>query len=250
MDERTSAPELHLDVQRIIKTVGTLHSRIEERFPDSGLGRLAANLHTIAASTVDDLRWVTRPILSLRIAIAVFGLALVTLPVLLIFNADFPAGAPDVFELVQALEAGVNDLIFLGLVLFFLFTLEGRIKRRRALHFLRELRALAHIIDMHQLTKDPDRVVGSALDTRSSPRRELDRFLLGRYLDYCSELLSLVSKVAALYAQSFDDPVVLAAVDEVEGLTTGLSGKIWQKIMMVERATATHTGVHGRGNTN
>lgn len=238
MGERPSAPDLQLDVQRIIMTVETLHNRIEERFPDSGLGRLAGNLHTIAASTVEDLRWVTRPLLPLRIAIGVFGLLLVALPVLLIVNADFPAGAPDVFELVQALEAGVNDLIFLGLVLFFLFTLEGRIKRRRALHFLRELRALAHIIDMHQLTKDPDRAVASAADTLSSPRRELDRFLLGRYLDYCSELLSLVSKVAALYAQSFDDPVVLAAVDEVESLTTGLAGKIWQKIMMVDRATA------------
>ena len=249
MGERRNVPELQLDVQRIIETVATLGSRIEERFPGSGLGRLAANLHTIAADTVEDLRRVTRPLLPLRIAIAVFGLLLVALPVMLILNADFPAGTPDIFELVQALEAGVNDVIFIGLVLFFLFTLEGRIKRRRALHFLRELRALAHIIDMHQLTKDPDRVVGSADDTRSSPRRELDRFLIGRYLDYCSELLSLVSKVAALYAQSFDDPVVLAAVDEVESLTTGLSGKIWQKIMIVDQTASAHDSSGGHGDT-
>ena len=250
MGERQNTPDLQLDVQRIIKTVETLHSRIEERFPGSGLSQLAANLHTVAAGTVEDLRWVTRPLLSLRIAIAVFALLLVALPVMLILNADFPAGAPDIFELVQALEAGVNDLIFIGLVLFFLYTLEGRIKRRRALHFLRELRALAHIIDMHQLTKDPDRVVGGAGDTRSSPRRQLDRFLLGRYLDYCSELLSLVSKVAALYAQSFDDHVVLAAVDEVESLTTGLSGKIWQKIMIVDQTASAHDSVRGQGDAS
>jgi hypothetical protein len=248
MGKRQSPPGLQLDVQRIIKTVATLDSRIEERFPGSGLGGLAAHLHQIATHTVEDLKWVTRPLLPLRVAIAVCGLLLVALPGRLIVSADFPAGAPDVFELVQALEAGVNDLIFIGLVLFFLFTLEGRIKRRRALHFLRELRALAHIIDMHQLTKDPDRVVGTAGDTRSSPRRELDRFLLGRYLDYCSELLSLVSKVAALYAQSFDDPVVLAAVDEVESLTTGLSGKIWQKIMIVDQAASAHDNVRGQSN--
>jgi len=30
-------------------------------------------------------------------------------------------------------------------------------------------------------------------------------FLLCRYLDYCSELLSLTGKLAALYAQSFSD---------------------------------------------
>jgi hypothetical protein len=87
---------------------------------------------------------------------------------------------------------------------------------------------------MHQLTKDPDKVLHPRNDTPSSPTREYSQPLIARYLDYCSELLSLISKVAALYAQTFDDPVVLAAVDEVEGLTTGLSGKIWQKIMILE----------------
>jgi hypothetical protein len=33
--------------------------------------------------------------------------------------------------------------------------------------------------------------------------------------------------------QKFDDPVALAAVNEVEDLTTGLSRKIWQKIMIL-----------------
>jgi hypothetical protein len=127
-------------------------------------------------------------------------------------------------------------LFYLGAVILFLFTVEGRIKRRRALRFLRELRALAHIVDMHQLTKDPDRLLTHGQNTPSSPAREMTRFELGRYLDYCSEMLSLISKIAALYIQNFDDPVVLAAVDEVEALTTGLSRKIWQKIMILERA--------------
>ena len=70
-------------------------------------------------------------------------------------------------------------------------------------------------------------------DTPSSPRRTLTRYELIRYLDYCSEMLSLNSKLAALYAQNFDDPVVLEAVDQVEALTTALSGKIWQKIVIL-----------------
>jgi len=72
--------------------------------------------------------------------------------------------------------------------------------------------------------------------TASSPRRSMPRFELSRYLDYCSELLSLTSKVAALYVQDSQDPVVLDAVNDVETLTTGLSGKIWQKIMILDRA--------------
>jgi hypothetical protein len=57
---------------------------------------------------------------------------------------------------------------------------------------------------------------------------------LGRYLDYCSELLSLIGKIAALYSQCLEDPVVLEAVDDVEDLTTELSQKIWQKITLLD----------------
>ena len=35
--------------------------------------------------------------------------------------------------------------------------------------------------------------------------------------------------------QDFNDPVVLGAVNEIEGLPTGLSSKIWQKIMIIHQ---------------
>jgi len=98
---------------------------------------------------------------------------------------------------------------------------------------LHELRSLAHVVDMHQLTKDPDRFRPDVVLTASSPARQMSQFELSRYLDYCSEMLSLIGKIAALYAQDFDDPSVLAAVNEIESLTTGLSRKIWQKLMIV-----------------
>jgi len=86
---------------------------------------------------------------------------------------------------------------------------------------------------MHQLTKDPEHLLAHRTTTASSPKQNLSPFELGRYLDYCSEMLSLIGKLAALYVQKFDDPVALAAVNEVEALTTGLSRKIWQKIMII-----------------
>ena len=49
-------------------------------------------------------------------------------------------------------------------------------------------------------------------------------------------MLSLIGKLAALYVQQFDDPVALAAVNDVEQLTNGLSRKIWQKISIVNAA--------------
>jgi hypothetical protein len=62
-------------------------------------------------------------------------------------------------------------------------------------------------------------------------------FELNRYLDYCSEMLSLTGKVAAVYVRDFDDAVALASVNEIEDLTTGLARKIWQKMMILHMHT-------------
>ena len=59
---------------------------------------------------------------------------------------------------------------------------------------------------------------------------EMTRFELHRYLDYCSEMLALLGKIAAVYVQEYDDGVALASEAEIETLTTGLSSKIWRKI--------------------
>ena len=47
-----------------------------------------------------------------------------------------------------------------------------------------------------------------------------------------------MGKVAALYVQDFPDAQATAAVDDIEDLTTGLSQKIWQKIMILENERA------------
>jgi hypothetical protein len=76
-------------------------------------------------------------------------------------------------------------------------------------------------------------MLGQGSPTATSPQRTLTPYQLARYLDYCSEMLSLIGKLAALYVQRFDDQVALAAVDGIEDLTNGLSRKIWQKITML-----------------
>lgn len=232
-----TTPGPRLDPERITDTVRALGDRIEERFPGSGLGRLAREMLGMAGRTVDTIQWVRRPVLGVRVAVGGVLMVLAALLAGIAMRVDLRARGMSLPELLQVAEAAINDVVLLGLAVLFLLTMESRLKRRRALSALRELRAVAHIVDMHQLTKDPDRHSGSSIggDTPSSPRRELSRYELARYLDYCSELLALNSKLAALYAQTLDDPVVLAAVDEVEALTTGLSGKIWQKLVILSR---------------
>ena len=137
--------------------------------------------------------------------------------------------------MLQTTAALVDALILLAIGILFFWTLEERAKRSQSLRALHELRSVAHVIDMHQLTKDPESIAGpQALDTPSSPARDLSRFELTRYLDYCSELLAITSKLAALHAQHLRDPVVLAAVRDIESLTGDLSGKIWQKLTILD----------------
>lgn len=227
---------LRLDPERITETARTLTRRIAERFPDSGLRKVADELVTVCERTAASLPWFRRPHWPLRLAMgAAIGLLLAVVVATLAIVFRLPADAT-VTDVIQAIDAGVNELVFLGIAIFFLSTLEGRRKRVRALKALHELRSMAHIIDMHQLTKDPERTgpAGREGDTPSSPTRTLTPFLLSRYLDYCSEMLAILSKAAALYVQEFDDPVTLAAVNEIENLTAGLSRKIWQKIMILD----------------
>ena len=176
---------------------------------------------------------VRRPIRSLRVAV----LLLVVLTVGVIVAVPILIGKwgeiRTTFGFIDVLEPALGVVFFLTAFMVFLLSLEVRAKRRRALSALHELRALAHIVDMHQLTKDPGSLLAERLDTPSSPKRGLTPFLIGRYFDYCSEMLSLISKVAALYVQDFPDHVAISAVDEIENLTTGLSRKIWQKVTVL-----------------
>ena len=226
-----------LDPELIIATAAALQRRIAERFPDSGLNRLALELHETSRRTAETARRLAAPIWWLRALVALCSALAVTAFVGSLF---FLQGTTRVFssvaEFFQGLEAFLNELVFVGLALLFLFTVETRIKRSRALKSLYLLRSLAHIVDMHQLTKDPERVAGSGHDTPSSPRRLLTPFELTRYLDYCSELLALLSKLAALHTQHFNDPVTLEAVNDVENLAQGLARTIWQKIMILDRS--------------
>jgi len=121
----------------------------------------------------------------------------------------------------------------IGAAIFFMVTIETRVKRHKASKFLNELRVIAHVIDMHQLTKDPGMREAFQQNTKNSPNRELDTFELQRYLDYCSEAFSLIGKVAALYAQSLPNEVVVRTVNEIEDLSSGLSRKVWQKLIIL-----------------
>jgi hypothetical protein len=229
--------KLILNPGPVVETIGRLVARIFERFGDCGLYRVCAQLHQIAKEDTRRAVNIGRSYMWLRalvFAILATGLAVLGWMLTLI---DFTKTAADnVYSIAQGIEAAANLTVLIGAAILSLVKLEERLKRRRALAALHELRSIVHVIDMHQLTKDPSKFVVRA-NTPSSPPVLLNKFQMTRYLDYCSEMLSLTSKVAVLFGQSLYDQAVADVVSDIERVSAGLSQKIWQKIMILQELT-------------
>ena len=169
-------------------------------------------------------------------------------------------------------------------------------ERARVLRVLHRLRSLAHVIDMHQLVKVPERLpsarpegggttspahprgpgagparggeaasseaavgdthgrgagpngdnvppvaaygpgaASSATTDEPSGELRMTRSEMTQYLDYCTEMLSLVGKTAALFAEDTTDGDVLDAVEGIETLTSDMARKVWQKIAIIQQ---------------
>jgi hypothetical protein len=224
-----------LNADLIVQTCRETHGRITERFAGSSLSKVAGELLAVSGHASELSRWLIKPNLPLR-ALAGLGIAAVLFIVAgVIMNVKVQLTFSSITDFLQGSDAAINEVVFIGVAVFFFLTLETRLKRRRALKAIHELRSIAHIIDMHQLTKDPERIAVGPAPNDPATKRPQNPAELIRYLDYCSDLLALISKIAALYVQNFNDPVTLSAVNEVENLTNGLSRKIWQKIMIFDR---------------
>ena len=231
-----------LDPAQIVATASRLERRIEERFPGSGLGQLAQELTEVTREAHALSSWLAAPNKPLRVCATLAILALFAIVFSAAATLRGETGPHNWADWLQSLEAMVNDAVFVGVAVYFLLGLETRRKRGRALKALHVLRSLAHIVDMHQLTKDPERIVFGGPSTPSSPERIMSPFELTRYLDYSTELLAIVSKVAALYVQEFADPLTVAAANAVEELAVNLSRTIWQKIVIMDRISPSAVG--------
>ncbi|MCB1449542.1 MAG: hypothetical protein KDJ67_05380 [Nitratireductor sp.] len=227
-------PYRTLNPDKIIATAETISMRISERFPQSGLARVGSELVAIARDAKSNAEALAKPIWWLRAVVIATMVAGALVFAFVGTFLSFDRVGSDGFDFVQGIEASINMLVLVGIGFVTLYKAEERIKQRKVLDGLHPLRSLIHIIDMHQLTKDPVTLKSGFKRTASSPVRSLSTADLSRYLDYCSEMLAITGKLAALYAQAVPDPQVVEAVNDVEGLGSNLSRKIWQKIMLIE----------------
>ncbi|AZO49742.1 MAG: hypothetical protein EOS58_19820 [Mesorhizobium sp.] len=225
-----------LDPKLIIETAERLEERVAERFPDAGLRGVAAELVSLSRDLAKGAKALEAPLWWLRglIAAAVIAGALVFVFVGTILPLDRLSRTSDALQSVQGIEASLNMIILAVIGFLALIRTEERIKRKQVFRQLHGLRSLIHVIDMHQLTKDPATLSANFKPTSHSPARITNAADLARYLDYCSEMLSITGKIAALFAQSVNDAVVIDGVNDVENLASNLSRKIWQKITLID----------------
>lgn len=242
-------PYSEIQEKAIISTLKTLSLRIGERFPTSSLKKVCDEVVEVACKTEDRWKDYHRPYMLLR-AIWVIALILILGVVTIlglwltseftgISEGHMPFEERPGLALFEGLEPAMNVFILLGAGVFIMMRSEETIKRRHVLKHIHELRSLTHIVDMHQLTKDPSAILGEYQRTAHSPVREMTRYELTRYLDYCAELLSLLGKIAALYMRDVEDIEVIQAANEIENLSTNISRKVWQKIMIIGQIDCT-----------
>ncbi len=228
-----------LEVEPVRRTAVRLVERMTARLPDRNLVRVGDEVVRLiddVASGSSEIRGRLRAArVASRVLLAVVVVLAGVVFALALRDARDEQALANSFDWLPLIEAGINDLVFIAIAVFFLHSVPDRLERAHTLSLLHRLRSLAHIVDMHQLTKDPERLRGSYVPSSRSADVALDRGQMEAYLDYCSELLSLIAKAAALCAEESQDSVVLDTVSTIETLTTDMARKIWQKIALLPR---------------
>eukprot|EP01037_Dinobryon_pediforme_P020029 gene20029-20559_t len=149
------SPYRRLDPGLVVETIGQLQARIEARFPRSELAGVCAELQRLGEESRRRARSFARPNWLLRLAVLVVMAGALAVIGLVGLELDLDPGTRNLFSLIPSIDAFFNVTVLVGATCFSLFTIEARLIRARAATALRPLRAIIHVIDMHQLTKDP-----------------------------------------------------------------------------------------------
>ncbi len=221
-----------LDPAKIIETADHLARRVSEKLLESTLAGLAAELAQVARQTEERAREARRPILAIRIAsiLAVCGTLLGLWYLARHIHARWEFGT--ITEVFEATDAGFNLLVILAGALWSFLTLEARIKRRKALGSIEQLRDFIHVIDITQLYYTPDLYYPNPANSLSSLNIDYT------YLLFCTEMLTLISNLAPLYSRGAAGDSILRAVADVEMLANAISAKLLSKADTVRIAAA------------
>ncbi len=112
-----------------------------------------------------------------------------------------------------------------------MITLEARLKRKRALGSIEELREFIHVIDLTQLYYTPE--LYHPDDSNSQNAWAFDY----TYLLFCTQMIGVISNLAALYTRGAAGDSVLRAASDVEMLANAVTTKLLSKVETVRRSS-------------
>src|SRR5258708_3864149 len=114
-----------LNAEFIVQTIVQLCDRVEERFPGSGLSKVAAELHTIGTQAVERAAGIARPNLPLRISMFILVVLLLSIMVATVLQLNI-SGRPQTWaEFIQGFDSALNAIVLIGGAILFLFTVES-----------------------------------------------------------------------------------------------------------------------------
>ena len=128
--EETFARFRRLDPEKIVDTVRSLHGRIEDRFPGSGLGKVIAELLIVAGETLKRTHWIQKPHLLLRAVATLLSVAIIALMIGLAINIHQFNFNNDFTNAVQALDSSISSVVFVGAAILFFISWENRIPKK------------------------------------------------------------------------------------------------------------------------
>ena len=221
-----------LNPARIIETAENLARDIGEKLPVSSLAGLAVELAHIAHATVERTQQARRPIYAIRVlSFLAISTSLLGLCYLLDhIHARWEFGT--IAEVFDATDAGFNLLVLLAGALWFLITIENRIKRKKALEFIEELREFIHVIDVTQLFYTPLVYNSDPAAARTSVTFDYTYFL------FCTQMLAVISNLAPLYTRGAAGDSILRAASDVEMLANAITTKLLSKAESIRQAAA------------
>jgi len=95
--------------QEIIETVKALHVSIERRFPNSGLGKISAELLRVAEENIVRVQWIQKPNFLLRFVAALLSIGMIVMVAGLATHIhQFQMN--DYTNFIQALDASIGSV--------------------------------------------------------------------------------------------------------------------------------------------
>jgi hypothetical protein len=217
-----------LDPAKIILTAENLARRVGDRLPGSTLAGLAADLAEIARATDERARRAREPNRLIRGAgwlagaLGVSGLWYIADHIQThLVDAHLEFGT--ITDLFESADAGFNILVALAGALWFLITMEARVKRRQSLAHIGELLEFIQLIDVTQLYYTPE-----LYKSNFSPDSAQSKFD-HTYLLFCNEMLGLIGNLAPLYNRGNMDDAVWRATSDVVMLANAIEGRLFAK---------------------